>query len=113
MFDFRKWERGVSAKADALCATGCEVEFQAATEESEKPSFVVALIGTRTVADFQTWKTGETDWTVLDKGNPVNAMLAHRWGLKLDDGSYEAAFEEFLAAVLKCEAPPSRAKEKG
>ncbi len=93
-FDFAKWRNWLSAQAGLLRAAGHEVEFAEGTG-TKKPSFGIGVVGKNTLADFTTWSTGETDWTVLRKTPQSRIPLAHRWGAVLADADYEEAFDAF------------------
>gem|GEM_PF-3706203 len=112
MFDFLKWQGWLSAKADQLRASGNAVEFRAGAG-GPKPSFTIGLIGEETIADFATWNTGETDWTIMDKAKGTGTTpLAHRWGVGLNDGNYEREFAEFVSALSKFELRTPRDQER-
>jgi hypothetical protein len=103
VFDFVKWQDWLSTKANLFREAGRDVHFREAPEGRKKPSFTIELVGEKTLAHFTTWNTGETDWTVMPKIKSSKTPLAHRWGVILNDDSYESAFAEFTAAVSKFE----------
>jgi hypothetical protein len=56
------------------------------------------LVGERSIGLFESWGTGETDYTVMAPASPKAQMVAHRWGAVVTDQTFEQVFGEFLAA---------------
>lgn len=56
---------------------------------------------------FENWITGETDYTILDnaiQGPHGRAkQVASKWGLIVNDQTFESTFDEFIAEFHKYE----------
>ncbi len=61
--------------------------------------------GRRVAASFAVWNTGEADWDIMDV--LLRRIDSHKWGMLLDDGSFEAAFREFIGEVRDLEVADS------
>lgn len=51
---------------------------------------------------FENWKTGETDYTILDNSiiedHGRSKMVTTKWGLIVTDESFELVYNEFIVA---------------
>ena len=101
MFDFPRWKTWLEARAAELTADGLHIQFSAGPEGSAKPGMGLGLRGTRAVGLFENWRTGETDYTIHAPSD--GPMVSHRWGLIVEDETFEATFREFIAEFNRFE----------
>ena len=63
------------------------------------------MTGSKAIASFEVWITGEADYTIMSPASLEDKMLSHNWGQRLTDQTFEAAFYEFVAEFSKHENP--------
>lgn len=100
MFTFEKWRGWLLDRADALRAENFNSEVKS-SDNPHKPNTVLTAQDKRFVGQFSSWITGEADIDVWDLESGSTQPVFHRWGLKLDDETYEGAFQEFVDALVK------------
>jgi hypothetical protein len=81
---------------------GLKTEFRGPSD-TPKPGITMGIIGLNAVADFSSWMTGETDYTIMVPASSEGKMVSHRWGLVLNDDSFETTFQEFVDEFRKIE----------
>ena len=98
MFEFKRWEQWLGAKARALRDAGYHAELRSVGPLTPKPGCSFRLHSGRSMGQFDVWATGEADFDVVDAttGNFVHNV----WGMILDDISFEGAFDDFLSRVM-------------
>ncbi len=103
MFDFLKWRTWLQERTNELRKEGFEADFRAGPDDSPKPGMAIGIFGLKAMADFQSWITGETDFTVMVPRSRDAKMVSHKWGLLLTDETFEKTFIEFMAEFRKFE----------
>ena len=63
------------------------------------------IVGANAMGNFESWATGETDYTIMAPPSPEAKMVSHKWMQVLTDETFEAAFNEFIAEYQKYENP--------
>jgi hypothetical protein len=109
-FAFEHWRSWLAGKAELLKARGMKVRV-GGHDFPAKPKTMISIAGKNAIADFENWKSGETDYTVFRLRRPwltpwrkVPEQFATRWGVVADDASFEGLYEEFVARFLEAEA---------
>jgi hypothetical protein len=105
MFDFPKWSAWLEEKTREMGKIGSKAEFRVGPSDGPKPGMGMGIVGLNAMAEFTSWTTGETDYTIMAPVNPEGKMVSHRWGLILDDESFEMTFQEFIDEFRKFETP--------
>jgi hypothetical protein len=98
VFDFLRWQKWLEARSEELARDGFDVRFHAGPVSSQKPGASLGMIGQYAMGNFEIWSTGENDYTVMKPLAPSAKMVAHKWGLKVTDETFEESFSEFLEA---------------
>jgi len=70
-------------------------------DDGLKPGLGLGLAGRKAIGLFETWITGETDYTIHVL--PGGEMVSHKWMLLLTDETFEETFNEFAAEFRKHE----------
>jgi hypothetical protein len=94
MFDFQKWRRWMEAKEQALKADGYDTRFAAGPNSGPKPGMILEITDGKKYGGFESWDTGETDYTVQVLSEAPN-MRFHKWGAVVTDETFESLFQEF------------------
>src|SRR3974390_1899603 len=89
MFDYLKWGAWFEAKSNELRAENFETAFRHGANRGAKPGMILEIAGRRAMASFECWVTGETDYTVLVPPNREARTVAHRWGLRVANETFE------------------------
>jgi len=55
------------------------------------------------MASFESWITGECDYTIMAPVGPKAKMISHKWMQVLTDETFEATFDEFVGEFRKYE----------
>jgi len=105
MFDFPKWSVWLEEKTREMGKIVLKAEFRVGPSDGPKPGMGMGIVGLNAMADFTSWTTGETDYTIMAPVSPEGKMVSHRWGLILDDESFEMTFHEFIDEFRKFETP--------
>lgn len=89
----------MSDRAKVLNSAGFRTKLRF-SDQSPKPGTALDVEGRQVLASFSNWNTGETDYDIAN----LNAdRLSSKWGLLLDDQTFEAAFDAFIAELQKHE----------
>jgi hypothetical protein len=103
MFDFPKWQAWLEVMAsDPSLPKGLKAEFRIGAASS-KPGMTFGLVGSNAIGSFESWATGEADYTIMAPPSPQAKMVSHKWMQVLTDQTFEAAFNEFVAEFQKHE----------
>ena len=102
-FDFERWGNWLEQRAQALRKAGRVAELRRGGPPTPKPCCSFRVQTDRALGQFAVWVTGEADFDVMDART---TEFAHNvWGMALDDGSFEAAFDDFLDRVTQHPIP--------
>jgi hypothetical protein len=104
MFDFPKWREWLKEKTNQIGQEGFKTEFKSGPDDIPKPGMALGIVGLNAMALFESWATGETDYTIEAPPSPTGKMVCHRWGLILDDDTFETTFHEFINEFRRFEA---------
>jgi hypothetical protein len=104
MLDYPKWRDWLRGKARQIGDDGFKTEFQVGSDDSPKPGMTMGIVGLNAMGSFESWVTGETDFTIMAPPSPAGKMVSHRWGLVLNDETFEATFREFIEEFHKFES---------
>jgi hypothetical protein len=105
MLDFPKWREWLRERARQIGQEGFKTEFNVGPDDNPKPGMTMGVIGLNAMGSFETWVTGETDWTIMVPPSTAAKMVANRWMLVLDDDSFEMTFHEFSDEFRRFETP--------
>jgi len=97
MFDFDRWRGWLTRKTDELRQQGVDAEFLGGDEPTEAapmPAHTFRLRTGTALAQLNVWATGECDYDIMNARS--KEFVEHSWGMVLDDGSFAAAFKQFL-----------------
>src|ERR1039457_4772986 len=104
-FDFKRWRAWLQAKAVELQRDTIKTQFGCGPDDGPKPGMGFGIIGTNAMGNFENWVTGETDYTIMVIPSPKLNMVSHKWGLIVNDESFERTFEEFITEFRKYDVP--------
>jgi hypothetical protein len=99
MFDFMRWRQFMTDCAQVLRGEGFTTELRL-SDHSPKPGTALDVAGRKVVASFANWNTGETDYDIADTDGK---RISSKWGIRLDDDSFQAAFNEFAEDLRNAE----------
>jgi hypothetical protein len=103
MFDFQKWRAWLEEKSRQLGEQGLEVKFKVGPDDGPKPGMGLGIVGLNAMADFENWISGETDYTIMVPVSREAKMVSFRWGIIVDDETFEMTFLEFIDEFRKFE----------
>jgi hypothetical protein len=103
MFNFSKWQQWLAQRAALSAAEGFKAEFKLGPPESPKPAMGFGIIGVKAMCSFESWITGEVDWTIMAPPSADAKMVSHKWMLLATDDTFEAIFNEFMAEFQRYE----------
>jgi hypothetical protein len=110
MFNFERWRDWLEERGGQLKAEGFETQI-AGHDFPGKPKASLAVAGHKALGDFENWKSGETDYTIMRLGRhrffpwrKMSKQVSYRWGVVVDDNSFEPLFEEFISRFREVEA---------
>jgi hypothetical protein len=103
MFDFPKWRVWLEQKSHQLREQGLEVRFEVGPDDGPKPGMTMGFIGLNAMAGFENWNTGETDYTIMAPASREAKIVSHRWGIIVDDETFEMTLDEFIDEFRKFE----------
>jgi hypothetical protein len=95
MFDYPMWQKWLEAKGNELRAIGLDEVRLSFNHVGTKPSMGLGLVGQRTMGLLEVWITGEADYTITDM---KAVMVSHKWGVIVDDHTFETLFQEFMTS---------------
>jgi hypothetical protein len=98
MLDFDRWGEWLEQRASDLSASGTDAEFRRGpnpTEKVPKPAHAFNLRTLASLSQLIVWATGECDYDIMDVVS--GEFVKHRWGLLLDDHTFEEAFDAFVS----------------
>ena len=101
--EFRRWEDWLEERVQTLRQAGRVAELRRGGPLTPKPCCSFRVATDRALGQFDVWVTGEADFDVMDA---QTKGFAHQvWGMILDGGCVEGAFEDFLNRVTQHPIP--------
>jgi hypothetical protein len=105
MFDFSKWRQWLIQTAALSVAEGFKAEFKSGSNDSSKPGMTFGIVGSNAMGSFESWVTGEVDYTIMTPPSADAKMVSHKWMQLVTDDTFEAIFNEFMGEFQKYENP--------
>ena len=96
-FTFERWQNWLIHKARDLQGDGIWTDCKWGGEPTPKPCCSFRLWTSVAMGQFNVWATGEIDYDVMDAHS--KELTHHRWGVCVDDFTFEAKFQEFRSCV--------------
>ena len=102
VFDFASCREWLDVRVAELKQTDNRFEL-VHCDKHKKSVSVIRFSGQDIVGQFSVWSSGECDYEV----HKSKKMLAHEWGLSLNNDTFPAAFDRFLGELSHHRLPQS------